>query len=127
MDIGSQLGRRERQIMDVIFARGEASSAEIREDLPDPPTRGALRVMLRILEDKGCLKHYKKGRKYIYQPTVSRRRAGIPALQRVIDTFFGGSVRDTMAAHLARKNTTISDEELRRMAQLIREAQRKGG
>ncbi|MAE61664.1 MAG: CopY family transcriptional regulator [Planctomycetaceae bacterium] len=125
MDMGSQLSRRERQIMDVIFARGEASSAEIREDLPDAPTRGALRVMLRILEDKQCLTHSTRGREYIYKPTISRRRAGLPALQRVIDTFFGGSVRDAMAAHLSRQNNTISDEDLRHLAQLIREARRK--
>ena len=73
MDLQSQLSRRERQITDIIFARGEVSSADILEYLPDPPARGALRVMLRILEDKGHIKHHKKGRKFIYRTMQSRQ------------------------------------------------------
>ena len=126
MDMESELSRRERQIMDIVFARGEVSGAAIREGLPEPPTRGALRVMLRILEDKGHLKHRTKGREYIYQATASKRRVGPSALRRVVDTFFGGSIRDAVAAHLAQRNTHVSEDELRHLARLIREAQRKG-
>ena len=126
MDLQSQLSRRERQITDIIYARGEASSSDILEVLPDPPARGALRVMLRILEDKGHLRHYKTGRKYIYQPTRSRKQVGPPALRRVVDTFFGGSLRQAVAAHLAQRGTNISDEELRHLAELIRQARGKG-
>ena len=126
MDLQSKLSRRERQIMDIIYARGEASGSDILEKLPDAPARGALRVMLRILEDKGHLKHRKEGRQYIYKPTVSKRRVGPPALRRVLDTFFAGSLRDAVAAHLAQRDTDISDEELRHLAELIREERRKG-
>ncbi len=126
MDIGSQLSRRERQIMDIVFARGKASGAEILEGLPNPPTRGALRTMLRILEDKGHLKHHKEGRQYIYRPTRSTRQVGPPALQRVVDTFFGGSIRRAVAAHLAKRETDVSEDELRRLAELIREARERG-
>jgi len=126
MDLQSQLSRRERQIMDIVYARGEASGADIQEDLPDPPTRGALRIMLRILEDKGHLKHHKRGRQFIYQPTVSKRRVGPSALRRVVNTFFGGSIRNAVAAHLAQRDTDVSDEELRHLAELIRQARRKG-
>ena len=126
MDFESQLSRRERQIMDIVFTRGEATGADILAKLPKPPTRGALRTMLRILEDKGHLTHSKKSREFVYRPVRSRRRVGPPAFQRVVDTFFGGSLRNAVAAHLAQRSTDISDEELRRLAELIREARKKG-
>ncbi len=126
MDFESQLSRRERQIMDIVFARGAATGADILAKLPKPPTRGALRTMLRILEDKGHLTHSKKSREFVYRPARSRRRVGPPAFQRVVDTFFGGSLRNAVAAHLAQRSTDISDEELRRLAELIREARKKG-
>ena len=112
--------------MDIVYARGEASGSDILQRLPDPPVRGALRVMLRILENKGHLRHDKKGREYVYRPTVSRKRAGPRALRRVLDTFFSGSLRQAVAAHLAQKDTELSDEELRRLAGLIRQARAKG-
>jgi predicted transcriptional regulator len=126
MDFESQLSRRERQIMDIVFASGEATGADILAKLPKAPTRGALRTMLRILEDKGHLTHSKKSREFVYRPARSRRRVGPPAFQRVVDTFFGGSLRNAVAAHLAQRSTDISDEELRRLAELIREARNKG-
>ena len=126
MDFQSQLTRRERQIMDIVYARGAASSSDILEGLPNPPVRGALRVMLRILEDKGHLQHDKKGREYVYRPTVSKKQVGPPALRRVLDTFFSGSLRQAVAAHLAQQDTELSDEELRRLAELIRQARTKG-
>jgi BlaI family transcriptional regulator, penicillinase repressor len=126
MDLQSQLSRRERQIMDIVFARGEISGAEIARQLPDPPARGAMRVLLRILEDKGHLRHSKRGREFIYVATRSRQQVGPPALRRVVDTFFGGSIRSAVAAHLAQRDTDVSDEELRRLAELIRQARGKG-
>jgi BlaI family transcriptional regulator, penicillinase repressor len=126
MDLESQLSRRERQIMDIVFVRGEATGAEIRDALPKTPTRGAMRTMLRILEEKGHLTHTKKDRMFLYRPTRSKQRVGPPALQRVVDTFFGGSLQNAVAAHLAQRNTDISDEELKRLAKLIREARQKG-
>ena len=126
MDLQSQLSRRERQIMDIVYAHGEASIADVLKELPDPPARGALGRHIRILEDKGHLKHYKKGRKFIFQPTVSRRKAGPSAMRRVVDTFYGGSLRQAVAAHLAQRNTDIPDDELKRLAELIREARTRG-
>jgi predicted transcriptional regulator len=112
--------------MDIVFVRGEATGEDIRAVLPKTPTRGALRTMLRILEDKGHLTHSKKSREFVYRPVRSRRRVGPPAFQRVVDTFFGGSLRNAVAAHLAQRSTDISDEELRRLAELIRAAREKG-
>jgi predicted transcriptional regulator len=126
MDLQSQLSRRERQIMDIVYTRGEASGSEILRSLPQAPARGALRVLLRILEHKGHLKHYARGREYVYQPTVSRRRVGSSALRRVVDTFFGGSIRSALAAHLARRDSEVPEDELRRLAELIRQARAKG-
>jgi len=112
--------------MDIIYAHGEASISDVLKELPDPPARGALGRMIRILEDKGHLKHYPKGREFIFQPTVPRQQAGPSALRRVVDTFFCGSLRQAVAAHLAQRDTDISDEELKRLAELIRRARSKG-
>ena len=122
MDLQSQLSRRERQIMDIIYSRGEASISDVLGELPNPPARGALGRMIRILEDKGHLDHYQKGREFIFRPTVSRQKVGPSALRRVVDTFFGGSLGTAVAAHLAQVDTDISDEELKRLAELIRQA-----
>jgi predicted transcriptional regulator len=126
MDLHSQLSRRERQIMDIVYAHGEASIADILAVLPDPPARGAVGRMIRILEDKGHLNHYPRGREHVFRPTVSRRAAGPSAMRRVVDTFFGGSLRQAVAAHLAQRDTKLSDDELKRLAQLIRQARGKG-
>jgi len=125
MDLQSQLSRRERQIMDIVYAHGEASVSDVLAEIPDPPARGALGRLMTILENKGHLRHYQKGREYIYEPTVPAQKAGPSAMRRVVDTFFGGSLRQAVAAHLAQKDTDISDEELRRLAGLIRQARGK--
>lgn len=126
MDLQSQLSRRERQIMDIVYAHGEVSISDVLAEIPDPPARGALGRLMTILEDKGHLKHYQKGREYIYKPIVSRQKAGPSAMRRVVDTFYGGSLRQAVAAHLAQQDTDISDEELKRLAALIRQARGKG-
>ena len=112
--------------MDIIYAHGEASISQVLKDLPKPPARGALGRLIRILEDKGHIRHYKKGREFIFQPTVSRRKAGPSAMRRVVDTFFCGSLRQAVASHLAQRDTDISDDELKRLAKLIRQARGKG-
>lgn len=122
MDTQSQLSRRERQIMDIVYAHGEASISDVLAEIPDPPARGALGRLMTILVNKGHLKHYARGREYIYQPTVPVQKAGPSAMRRVVDTFFGGSLRQAVAAHLAQKDTDISDDELKRLAELIRQA-----
>jgi predicted transcriptional regulator len=126
MDIQSQLSRRQRQIMDIIYTHGEASISDVLKELPDPPARGALGRLISILESKGHLKHYQKGREFIFQPTVPRQQAGPSAMRRVVDTFFCGSLRQAVAAHLAQRDTDISDDELKRLAELIRQARTKG-
>jgi BlaI family penicillinase repressor len=120
------LSRRERQIMGVIYARGQATATEVLTDIPDPPTRTAVRTLLRILEEKGHLKHIKKGREFIFQPTRPRARAARSALRQVLSTFFGGSLEDAVAVHLADPKTQVSQEELNRLARLIEQARTKG-
>jgi BlaI family penicillinase repressor len=123
-----QLSKRERQIMDVIYARGEATVSQVMEGIPDPPMRGALRTLLRILENKGHLTHRKQGREFIYRPTQARGQAGRSALGRVLDVFFGGSLENAVAAHLSdpRRAARLTPEELRRLSDLIDKAMRPG-
>jgi len=112
--------------MDIVYAHGEASISDVLKELPNPPARGALGRLMSILENKGHVKHTQRGREYIFQPTVSRQKVGPSAMRRVVDTFFGGSLRQAVAAHLAQQDTDISDDELKRLARLIRQARGKG-
>jgi len=121
------LSRRERQIMGIVYARGQASATEVLSGLPDPPTRTAVRTLLRILEDKGHLKHTKRGREFLYRPTRPRTRAGRSALRRVLQTFFDGSLETAVAVHLSDPQSALSAEELERLADLVRRARKRGG
>ena len=120
------LSRRERQIMDVIYGRGSATAVEVVESLPDPPSKTAVRTLLRILEEKGHLKHVQQGREFVYQPTRPRLKAGRSAFQRVLATFFDGSLEKAVAAHLADASANLTAEELQRVAELIQQARKKG-
>ena len=111
--------------MDVIYARGHATAAEVVESLPDPPSKTAVRTLLGILEDKGHLKHELSGQAYIYSPVKSRERAGPSALRRVLDVFFGGSLEHAVAAHLGETVDGLSEEELKRLAALVQRARTK--
>jgi predicted transcriptional regulator len=122
---GNGLSRRERQIMDIIFAHGSATALDVLRQLPDPPSKTAVRTLLRILEAKGHLKHVQRGREYVYQPTQPRLRAGRWAFQRVLSTFFGGSLERAVAAHLADLPGDLDAEELKRLANLIQQARNK--
>lgn len=122
----TKLSRRERQIMDILYANEEATVLEIREKLPDPPTPMAIRRMLQILEEKAQVSRRKVGREFVYAPKQARNRAGNMALTHVIETFFGGSIEDALAAHLGRAKRSYSDEELARMSRLIEEARQQG-
>ncbi len=119
------LSRRERQIMDVIYARGEASVVEVAAGLADPPGLTAVRTLVTILEEKGHLTHTKRGREFIFQPTVPRKRAGRSAMRRVLQTFFDDSLESAVANHLSDPTARISDDELKRLAALIRQARKK--
>src|SRR5215213_8154977 len=120
------LSRRERQIMDIVYARGEASAVDVLGDLPDPPSKTAVRTLLRILEEKGHLTHRQQGLMYVYQPSRPRGRAGRSAFQRVLQTFFDGSLEQAVAAHLADPAAELSADELKRLAGLIDQARKKG-
>ena len=125
MDEHVKYSRRERQIMDVVFARGRASVTDVLAEMPDPPTRTAVRTMLRILEGKGHLAHDKRGREFIYRPTTPRNRAARSALRRVLDVFFDGSFEKAAATHLLDPGSDLSEEELARVAALIRDIREK--
>ncbi len=114
----SSLSRRERQIMDILFARGEATVRQIQELLDDPPTVMAIRRMLQILEEKGHLKRRQEGREVVYGPRESRKSAGSNALQHVLDTFFSGAIDEALAAHFARKEE-VTPEQLARLQEMI--------
>jgi len=122
------LSKRERQIMDVVYAHGEATVTQILAGMPDAPMRGALRTLLRIMERKGHLTHREKGREFVYRPTQPRGQAGRSAFGRVLDVFFGGSLESAVAAHLSdpRRAGKMSKEELQRLSQLIEQAKKEG-
>ncbi len=120
-----QLSRRERQIMDIIYARGQASAGQVHEALEDRPSYSAVRALLRILEEKGHLRHKTAGNKHIYLPVRSRRQAAQSALQRLLQTFFGGSAEQAVAALLESADTRPSDQELDRLAELIEKARKE--
>ena len=121
-----QLSRRERQIMDVIYRRGRATAADVLEDIPDPPSYSAVRALLRLLEEKGHVRHEQDGPRYVYLPTVGRDRAKKTALRHVLQTFFNGSAEQALSALLDESDTRLSDLELDRLARLIDRARRTG-
>ena len=118
------LSRRERQILDVVYALGRASAAEVVTRLPDAPGKTAVRTFLRILEEKGHLVHDEEGRTYVYRPSRPRERAGAGAFRRVLDVFFGGSLEEAVAAHLGESAADLDDAQLKRLAGLIRDARK---
>jgi predicted transcriptional regulator len=120
------LSRRERQIMDVVYRRGQATAAEVLEDLPDPPSYSAVRAMLRVLDEKGHLRHEQQGPRYVFLPTVPREQARRSALQQLVHTFFDGSTEQAVAALLDQSDRTLSDAELARLARLIAQARKEG-
>lgn len=120
------LSRREQQIMDIIYSRGQATATEVMENLPDPPSYSAVRALLRVLEEKGHLRHKQEGQRYVYSPTVARERAKRSALRRVLQTFFDNSAEEAVAALLDISQERLSDDELERMEQLIKQARKEG-
>jgi BlaI family transcriptional regulator, penicillinase repressor len=120
------LSRRERQIMEVLYQRGSASAAEVREAIADAPSYSAVRAMLRVLEEKGHVKHQAEGLKYVYVPVVNRDKAKRSALKNLLDTFFGDSPEQVVAALLDVSAKRLTREELDRMAEMIERAKREG-
>jgi predicted transcriptional regulator len=126
MNVEQHLSRRERQIMDVLHAKGQASAAEVLAALPAPPGYSAVRALLRILEGKGHLKHRREGARYVYVPRTSPKVARRSALKRVVSTFFQGSVAQAMAALLETADTGFSDAELSKLEELVKKARTEG-
>lgn len=121
------LSRRERQIIDILYARGRATAAEVQDALPDPPGYSAVRAMLRILEEKGHVRHDKDGPRYVYLPTLARDNARKSAIRHMVQTFFEGSASQAISALLDDPRARLSDDELQRLARLIEDARKTGG
>jgi predicted transcriptional regulator len=116
------LSRRERQIMDVLYQKGRATALEVQESLPDPPSYSAVRALLRILEDKGHIRHEQDGPRYVFTPKLPRDKARRSAIRHMMETFFEGSPEQAVAALLDVSSSKLSQEELDRLAQLIENA-----
>ena len=127
-ETNSQLSRREREIMDVIYRSpgGRATAAEVLDQLADPPSYSAVRALLRVLEEKGHLRHEEDGPRYVFLPTVPRERARRSALRQLLHTFFDGSTEQAVAALLDLSSTRLSDAELVRLSRLIADARKEG-
>jgi len=120
------LSRRERQIMDILYQRGRATAAEIHAALPDAPTYSAVRAKLRVLEEKGHVRHEEESLRYVYLPTVARDTARKSALRHMVSTFFAGSVEETVAALLDLSAANMDTKDLERISRMIETARKQG-
>jgi len=120
------LSRRERQIIDVLYRRGRATAAEVMADLPGDPSYSTVRTQLRVLEAKGHVRHDDDGQRYVYSPAVPRGTVRRSALKHLVETFFDGSVEQTVAALLGADSARLSEAELERIAELIEKARKEG-
>jgi predicted transcriptional regulator len=122
----STLTRRERQIMDILYRRGRATAGEVMAELPGDPSSSTVRTQLRVLEEKGHVRHEEQGLRYVYAPAVPRHAARKSALRHLVETFFDGSAEKTVAALLGGESAKLSDEELDRISDLIARAKKEG-
>ena len=120
------VSRRERQVLDILYQRGRATAAEVLAALPEPPSYSAVRALLRILEEKGHVRHEQDGPRYIYLPTVARDNAQRSALRHILQTFFDGSAEQAISALLGDASAKLSRAELDRLARLIDSARKSG-
>jgi BlaI family transcriptional regulator, penicillinase repressor len=120
------LSRRERQILDILYQHGRATAAEVQAALPEPPSYSAVRALLRILEEKGHVRHEQDGPRYVYLPTVARDNAKRSALRHILQTFFDGSAEQAISALLDESSSKLSPAELDRLARLIDGARKSG-
>jgi len=123
----SVLSRRERQIMDILFRRGRATAAEVMEELSGEPSYSTVRTQLRVLEEKGHVRHEEEGLRYVYVPVVARHTARKSALRHLVETFFDGSSEKAVAALLGGEGSRLSEDELNRIAELVDKARKDGG
>ena len=118
----AKLSRRERQIMDILYERGQASVAETQEAMQDSPGYSAVRAMLRILEEKGVITHIQTGSRYLYRPVLPQEQAAQSALQNLVKTFFGGSIERAVSALVSEPEANLSEDDLARISALIEAA-----
>ncbi len=124
--LSSGLSKRERQIMEAVFGRKRATASEVREAVPKPPSYSAVRATLQVLVDKGLLTYRREGRRYLYAPTISRRRAGLSAARHLLSTYFENSIAAALTAMLRADRKKLADADYKRLLALIREAERGG-
>jgi predicted transcriptional regulator len=122
-----ELSRRERQIMDILYRRGRATAGEVMTELRGNPSYSTVRTQLRVLEEKGHVRHDEEGLRYVYAPATARRSARKSALRHLVDTFFDGSAEQTVAALLGGEGARLSEEELERIAKLVTKARKDAG
>lgn len=120
------LSRREREILETLYTAEGLTAAEVRERMPDPPGYSAVRALLRILEEKGHVRHEERGPRYVFSPVVPRAAARRTAMQSLVETFFGGSAEEAVAALLDESRERLGDAELDRLAALIAAARSEG-
>lgn len=120
------LSKRERQIMDALYRLGRASAAELQAGIPSPPGYTAVRTHLTLLHEKGLVRYQSDGVRYIYEPVVPRDEMARRAVKGVLDTFFGGSVEQIVATLLSEEESSLSEAELKRLAEMIEQARREG-
>ena len=120
------LSRREREMMNIIFARGQATATEVLEAMADPPSYSAVRATLRILEQKGHLKHQHDGARYVYLPTLNRDKVRLSALDQLLTTFFDGSAANVVATLIEKQKGNMTNDELDRLSSLIEQARKEG-
>jgi predicted transcriptional regulator len=123
----ASLTRRERQIMDVLFRRGRATAAEVMDELTGEPSYSTVRTQLRVLEEKGHVRHEGDGVRFVYMPAVTRHAARKSALRHLIDTFFDGSAEKAVAALLGGEGARLTDEQIDRIAGMIEKARKESG
>lgn len=120
------LSRREREMMNIIFARGQATATEVMEAMAEPPSYSAVRATLRILEQKGHLKHQHDGARYVYLPTLNRDKVRLSALDQLLTTFFDGSAANVVATLIEKQKGNMTHDELDRLSSLIEQARKEG-
>lgn len=121
----AEFSKRERQILDILFASDEATATQIREAMPSPPSDATVRTILRILEEKEAVTHRRDGKRFVYRPRKRKSTAGKSAMQRVLNVFYGGSLEDALSAHLTDPKTNLDNETIENLRRLIAEAEKK--
>jgi predicted transcriptional regulator len=122
----TKLPRREREIMDALYQSGEATVNEVMERMPDPPSYSAVRATLRVLEDKGLVKHKQDGPRYVYLPAIPTQKAGFAALKHLVHTFFDGSAEQALVALVQMSDANLTPAELERLSDRISKAKKEG-